>query len=142
MNYERQTQINKMKLKQILTPKQFDEFEKHNEAALILKMLKEKASIFHHVKLLKKLCFYLDLEFVKEALIEIYRTTKSDLIRETITELHDGTLDIEDYLLTLEQRDELNAYAQELDREYENELDSSENEALDSVFLKARLKKI
>jgi hypothetical protein len=117
MNHKQRTQINKMKLNQILTPEQLDDFEKHGEAALILQMLSEKASLGHHINLLKRLYFYLDLDFVKKALIEIYRTADSAALKEAIIELHDGTFDINDYLSYLERRDAIEAYAQKIEDE-------------------------
>lgn len=38
--------------------------------------------------------FFLDFDFIKEALIKLFRRTKSDSIKEHITALHNGTLDV------------------------------------------------
>lgn len=122
-----------MKLKQILTAKQLDDFEKQNEARLILKMLSEKGTPNHHVKLIKRLYFYLDLDLVKEGLIEIYRNTDSIVLKEAIADLHDGDLDMEDYLLALEQRDEIEAFAQELDNEYELESSNADSQPISNL---------
>jgi hypothetical protein len=38
--------------------------------------------------------FFLDFDFIKEALITLFRKTKSDSIKEHITALYNGTLDV------------------------------------------------
>ncbi|MFZ4084418.1 MAG: hypothetical protein ACOYK1_02600 [Vampirovibrionia bacterium] len=38
--------------------------------------------------------FFLDFDFIKEALVTLFRKTKSDSIKEHITALYNGTLDV------------------------------------------------
>lgn len=43
---------------------------------------------------IKSSYFFLDFDFIKEALIKLFRKTESDSIKEHITALHNGTLDV------------------------------------------------
>ena len=122
-----QTKMNNMNLKKFMTPEQLEDLERRNRAMRIFTMLGQKGSNYHYSKLIERLYSYIDLDFVKEGLIKIYRETKSDFLKETICSIHDGTLDLSEQEVLAERFSELDSYAQELDHEYELESSNADS---------------
>jgi hypothetical protein len=133
-----QTKMNNMNLKKFMTPEQLEDWERRDQAMRIFTMLGQKGSNYHYSKLIERLYSYIDLDFVKEGLIKIYRETKSDFLKETICSIHDGTLDLSEQEVLAERFSELDSYAQELDDEYE--LESSNADSLPISNLKRTFK--
>ena len=134
-----QTKMNNMNLKKFMTPEQLEDWERRDQAMRIFTMLGQKGSNYHYSRLIERLYSYIDLDFVKEGLIKIYRETKSDFLKETICSIHDGTIDLSEQEVLAERLSELDSYAQELDDEYE--LESSNADSVPISNLKRTFKK-
>lgn len=141
---DRQKSLNAINLSKVLSPQERLDLERKTEVEEIFKLLSRKGSEALYCSLIERLYFYLDFSFVREALMKIYRTTKSDAIKRKIKALHDGTLDMSKYLEERDAFDDLDSYAREIDAEYYRDLEKDESlrNSFDPKLLKAILKQI
>jgi hypothetical protein len=88
-----------------------NEFEKKSKresnAWYLLESIKRSKSDWVKTEFVKSLSLYLDLEFVKQELMMIYKKTSSNELRKTIKNLHDGTLDLTQFYKELEENTKL-----------------------------------
>lgn len=71
------------------------EKERIDAAKYILKRLPLAEDTYNMTWLVKAAGLAIDLDFVKEGLIEIYRTSKNEKLKSLIMDLHNGELDLE-----------------------------------------------
>lgn len=88
-----------------------NEFEKKSKresnAWYLLESIKRSKSDWVKCEFVKSLSLYLDLEFVKQELMMIYKITSSIELRKTIKNLHDGTIDLTQFYKELEENSKL-----------------------------------
>jgi hypothetical protein len=86
----------------------FDKKSKREENAwYLIESIKRSKSNWVKSEFVKNLSLYLDLDFVKQELIVIYKSTNSIELRQTIKALHDGTLDLTEFMIELEENTRL-----------------------------------
>lgn len=93
-------------------------------AQFLLKQI-YSGSLWLRTEAIRMLYFYLDFDFVKNALMNLYKTTKEEEIKQAIKGLHDGTLDVSDLIKEREEYKEYEKMAEEARAELENELDDN-----------------
>ncbi|MCE2929572.1 MAG: hypothetical protein LW817_08085 [Candidatus Caenarcaniphilales bacterium] len=109
----------------------FDKKSKREENAwYLIESIKRSKSNWIKSEFVKNLSLYLDLDFVKQELIVIYKSTNSIELRQTIKALHDGTLDLSEFMKELEENtrlfQEAKLHRKEVE-EYVNEYHLSES---------------
>ncbi len=65
----------------------------------------------------RRLSFHIDLDFVRTALIDLYKSTEYEDIKQTIKEIHDGTHDLSDLLEEMADKKEYNDAISDIERE-------------------------
>jgi len=73
---------------------------------------------------IKSSYFFLDFDFIKEALIKLFRKTESDSIKEHITALYNGSLDVSSIKKQIElcqEIEEANEFTESIKQEFINE---------------------
>lgn len=96
------------------------EYQQGN-ARYILNCIAKSKSNWFICEMIRSLYFYLDFDFVKEELKQIYVKTTSDQVKTIIRELHDGTLDVSDLIEQAKLNSELFEESHRLQQEYEFE---------------------
>jgi hypothetical protein len=74
------------------------EEKRKSQAKYILSLIKKSKSNWFCVEMIRNLHFYIEYDFVKQELKEIYISKSSIEIREAIRGLHDGTIDVSDLM--------------------------------------------
>jgi hypothetical protein len=95
---------------------------RQGNARYILKSIAKSKSNWFICEMLRSLYFYLDFDFVKEELKQIYVRTASDQVKTIIRGLHDGTLNVDDLIEQAKINSELFEESQRLQKEYELEI--------------------
>ena len=95
----------------------------------------------------KKLYMYLEIDFVRDKLISLYKATDNQDLKDLIRSLHDGDFDAEDIISEYESRLEYEQEAEEAAEfaemnDYEDESESSGDANLDFRFLRSSNKAI
>ena len=65
----------------------------------------------------RRLYFHIDLDFVRKALIDLYKRTEHDDIKRIIKEIHDGSHDVSDLLEEMEEQKAYNKAITDIERE-------------------------
>ncbi|MCH2227529.1 MAG: hypothetical protein MK033_07125 [Candidatus Caenarcaniphilales bacterium] len=97
--------------------------ERESSARYVLKRLSEETNKYLLTRLVKYCFFILDLSFVREGLIDIYRTTKLDYLKEMIRDLHDGKIDASDISEEIDFWDNADRVHQEAREEAQREFE-------------------
>ena len=85
--------------------------------------------------MLRNLYFYLDLDFVKEELIDIYRHTADKELKTVIKKLHDGSLDVDDLVKMAKENEKLFAESKPENYDFsDNQTTTNSEEELPNVF--------
>jgi hypothetical protein len=66
---------------------------------------------------IRRLCFHLDFDFVRSALMTLYKTTKYDDVKQLIKDIHDGTHDYSDLIEEMRDEQEYNQAIENIEKE-------------------------
>ncbi len=102
-----------------------DEQRRKDNARFILDSIVKTKSNWFRCEMLRNLYFYLDLDFVREELKQIYLGA-NEQVRTTIKALHDGTLDVSDLIEQAKRNEEYFAESEAIYTQYERELAEAE----------------
>jgi len=86
---------------------------RRDNAHYLVKELSKPHSIRFLVKTIERMTLYLDLDFVKEALMKFYFKTDNQTLKELIMSIHDGNFDDSSLLEEIEYQEELEKANQE-----------------------------
>ena len=112
-----------------------EETEKHeqrlSEASYYVKRLnsKSKWSLKQNIK---RLYFYLDFDFVKQALMNLHRITEHQEIRKTIEDAHNNSIDVSEVLKDHKQQTEYEEALARVEKEILTEGLKEETEGIPS----------
>ncbi len=113
--------------------KAIEKQQKHEENAwYIINSINKTKSNWLKGELVKNLYFYLDLSFVKDELIKIYKATDSKELKGIIKGLHDQTLDLSNLIEEAEENTRLFKENEEARKEFEEEIHTEDFE--DSII--------
>jgi hypothetical protein len=106
--------------------------QRRDNAAFVIDSIRKTKSNWFKCEMLRNLYFYLDFDFVREELKQIY-ISGNDEVRSTIKALHDGTLDVSDLIEQAKRNEEYFAESDAIYAQYEREL--AEQEMLEALDL-------
>lgn len=111
--------------------------KRKNKAQALIADLKKKRSDWYYRKTIEALYPFLDLEFVRKALIEFYFKTENEKLKEMVKSFHDGNFDDEELREELEYYADLEAANQEVYDNFLAQIDADEiefSESKNSVY--------
>jgi hypothetical protein len=83
------------------------EEKRKSQAKYIISLIKRSKSNWFCVEMIRNLYFYLEYDFVKHELREIYINKSSPEIREAIKGLHDGSIEVSDLIEEINENQRL-----------------------------------